>query len=152
MDSAHAPAAPGQRDIDGFSRQTCVELGLGHLSPAREEAQVAKAAKTCQRLNAHLMNKALSSDDVNYLVSPVTGSGIAVTRFQQIYLLAAQQGRKTPAEWAAFAWDIVSAQDRRVIKNGVTLQDPQENLAHIGQEAATFATKNLPVLKALQVV
>ena len=40
MDAANAAAPPRQRDIDGFSGKTRIELSLGHFSPARVEQRL----------------------------------------------------------------------------------------------------------------
>jgi len=46
------------------------------------------------------MLKARSSNDITYLASPVTGGGMTVGRFQQLFVLALQQGKKKPEDWA----------------------------------------------------
>jgi len=42
-------------------------------------------------------HKARGSADITFLASPVTGGGITVNRFQQLFLLALSQGKKQPA-------------------------------------------------------
>ena len=39
----------------------------------------------------------------------------------------------------------------RLIKDGKTLERPEDNLAELVQQAQAFADKQLPVLRALQV-
>ncbi|MBF0205165.1 MAG: methyltransferase, partial [Desulfamplus sp.] len=81
--------------------------------------------------------------------SPVTGGGIAVGRFQQLFLMAINNGKKQPDEWAAFTWNILTLQNQRVIKDGKVLETPEENLAELTAQAQIFADKQLPVLKQL---
>jgi hypothetical protein len=57
-----------------------------------------KAKKHTDKLNTHLMLKARISKDMTFLSSPVTGGGVAVGRFQQLFLLALQQGKKKPED------------------------------------------------------
>ena len=85
------------------------------------------------------------------LASPVTGGGIMVGRIQQLFLLAIGQGKKQPAEWAQFVWQILSAQGQKLVKDGKTLEMPEDNLAELTAQATAFAEKQLPVLKALQI-
>ena len=105
-----------------------------------------KAKKTSDRLNAHLLQQARGSADVQYLASPVTGGGIQVNRFQQLFLLAQSQGHKQPADWAHQTWQLLQAQGQRLIKEGAPIESPEENLAELTQQAEEFAEKRLPIL------
>ena len=78
-----------------------------------EQFPIASAA-----INAHLQDKARGSGEISYLASPVTGGGVTVGRFPQLFLLAMAQGKKQPADWAAFAWNILASQGQRIIKDG----------------------------------
>ncbi|TYT75308.1 class I SAM-dependent methyltransferase [Desulfobotulus mexicanus] len=128
-----------------------VLAGAGHFAAVQEDGVIQKMKKRTDKLNAFIMDKARSSGDISYLASPVTGSGIQVGRFQQLYLLAAAKGKKQPAEQAAFVWDILAAQGQRIVKEGKALDTMEENIAEITRQAEEFAQKQLPVLKALQV-
>ncbi len=128
-----------------------VLIGAGHLAAAQEDAVISKAKKHTEKLNAHIANKARGSSDVNYLASPVTGGGVAVGRFHQLFLLALSQGRKQPAEWAQFVWQVLSSQGQNIVKEGKTLETAEENLAELTAQATSFAEKELPILKALQI-
>lgn len=125
--------------------------GVGHLAPVQDDAVIAKAKKHTEKLNAHLMNKARGSNELNYLASPVTGGGIMVGRFQQLFLLAMSQGKKQPAEWVQFVWQILSMQGQKLIKDGKALETAEENIAELTAQATTFAEKQLPVLRVLQI-
>ena len=60
--------------------------------------------------------------------------------------------RKAPADLARFVWDILAAQGQRIVKDGKTLDTAEDNIAELTIQAQTFADKQLPILKALQVV
>lgn len=128
-----------------------VLTGAGHLAAVQDEALIAKAKKHTDKLNAHLIDKARGSSDITYLASPVTGGGITVNRFQQLFLLAISQGKQHPDEWAAFVWQILAAQGQKILKEGKTLETAQENFAELTVQATAFAEKQLPILKALQI-
>ena len=75
-----------------------------------------------------------------------------VPRFHQLFLLALQLGKKSEAEQAAFTWGLLSAQGQRGVKDGKVLETPEENIAELTEMARQFATKRLPVLRALAVL
>ena len=114
-------------------------------------AQTTKAKKHTDKLNTHLMLKARSSNDISYLASPVTGGGIAVGRFQQLFVLAIQQGKKKPQDWAAFVAQMLASQGQKIVKAGKPLDTPEENMTELMAQAHEFAVKQLPILKALQI-
>ena len=127
-----------------------VLTGTGALLAAQDEATIAQTKPRTARLNAHLCDQARGSTDIGYLASPVTGGGVAVGRFSQLFLLARSQGKLQPDEWAAFAWSIVAAQGQRLLKDGKALESEADNLAELTAQANTFAGKQLPILQALQ--
>lgn len=124
--------------------------GAGSLAAVQDEALMPKARKYTDKLNAHLIDKARGSGDISHLASPVTGGGVSINRFQQLFLLALSQGKKQPAEWAQLVWQILVAQGQKIVKEGKTLETPEENIAELTIQATAFAQKQLPVLKALQ--
>lgn len=126
--------------------------GSGHLQTVQDDAVASKARKLTDKLNTHLMQQARSSGEIGYLASPVTGGGIATPRFVQLYILAMQGGKKQPAEWAQFAWQTISVQGQRLVKEGKAVESAEENLAEITRQAQVFADKLLPVMRALHIV
>ena len=128
-----------------------VLTGTGALLAVQSDAATARAKSHCDQLNAHLIDQARGSSDIGYLASPVTGGGISSGRFQQLFLLARSQGKLQPDEWAAFVWSILAAQGQRLLKDGKTLESEADNLAELTAQANTFAGKQLPILKALQI-
>ena len=132
--------------------QACMVLvGKGDLCPAQDDAVIQKSKKATERANQFLMNKARGTGDISYLASPVTGGGVMASRFQQLFLLSRQSGKKTPEEWANDAWGILKAQGQRIIKDGKPIELEDENLKELNQQAKEFASGRLTVLKALQV-
>jgi SAM-dependent methyltransferase len=126
-----------------------VLIGKGDVAPA-QDASAAMRART-DRLNARLMVHALSSAQIGVLASPVTGGGIPVGRFQQLFLQSRAQGASSPDAWAEFAWACLAALDQRILKDGAALQTPEENLAELKARAAEFERDQLPILRAAMV-
>jgi SAM-dependent methyltransferase len=132
--------------------QTVLVLcGNGTLSVVQGDAEATKAKKHTDKLNTLLMLKAQSSNDITFLASPVTGGGIGVGRFHQLFVLAMQQGKKKPEDWAAFVAPILAAQGQKIVKEGKPLETPEEQLSELTTQAHEFAGKQLPILKALQI-
>ena len=125
--------------------------GAGHLGAVQDDATIGKARKSTDKINAYLIDKARGSDEITYLASPITGGGVAVNRFQQLFILARSQGQNLPGEWAQFVWQILAAQGQKLVKEGMPLETPEENLVELNAQAATFAAKTLPILRALQI-
>jgi SAM-dependent methyltransferase len=125
-----------------------VLTGAGHVQPA--QAAASSTRTHCRALNRYLCEPSRSGE-IQVLASPVTGGGVHVPRFDQLFLLALQLGKKTEAELAAFAWELLSAQGQHVVKDGKALESPQENIAELINVARAFAVKRLPILKTLEV-
>lgn len=129
-----------------------VLAGAGHLAAVQSDEVIAQAKISTEKLNAHLIHKAQGSGDLSYMASPVTGGAIAVSRFEQLFVLALKNDKKRPADFAQFVWDVLAAQGQKILKEGKALETADENLAELNAQATNFATKQLPILKALQIV
>ena len=126
-----------------------VLTGAGYAHPAREPSKHTRAR--CSAMNRYLCERARSSSNVIFLASPICAAGVAVTQFQQLFLLAAHQGKRTPDDHAKFVWDLLAAQGQRLVKDGKTIESPEDNIAEILKQATEFANKRFPILKSLGV-
>lgn len=126
-----------------------VLIGSGIVYPAQEDAVIADAKKQTTPLNVYLCDKARSNLELQCLASPVTGGGIIVPRFSQLFLLARLQGKTEHEQWAQFVWSILVAQNQHLTKQGVVIKSAEESLAELNAQAQMFANKDLPILKAL---
>lgn len=126
-----------------------VLVGGGYVYPAQEAAT--KQRTQCRALNRHLALRARSHSDIGFLASPVTGAGVAVPRFHQLFLLALQDGKKSEQELVSFVWNTISGQGQRIQKEGKALMTPEENIAELTGMVRQFNDKRLAILKALEV-
>lgn len=129
-----------------------VLCGKGAFSSAQDDQTITYAKPFTDNLNLYLVRKARDCNDINYLASPVTGGGLPVGRFQQLFILAIQQGMNKAEEWASFVSQILNAQGHKIVKDGQQLVTPEEHMAELTKQAHEFAAKKLPILKALQIV
>ncbi|MFZ6644386.1 class I SAM-dependent methyltransferase [Undibacterium sp. TJN25] len=155
--SDHAPRTLGQiesalQGVISFPQLLQAALilgGTGNLNIAQEDKAIASVKTMTDKLNIAIMQKARGSPDIAFLASPVTGSGIGVSQFDQLFLLASLQGNKQPEEWAAYAWQVFSAQEKKLIKDGKPLESAAENLSELTVQAIHFAKAKFGMLQKL---
>jgi hypothetical protein len=137
--------------LSGIYEAILVLAGKGDLALVQDhDAQTAARAHT-DRINLRIFDKARGDGELTILASPVTGGGVLVPRFHQLFLLARIQGRESANELAQFAWDLLAAQNQRMVKDGKPLETAEENLAELAREAREFIDQRLPVLRALKI-
>jgi SAM-dependent methyltransferase len=125
---------------------------IGHVADVQDDAIVVKARAYTDKLNRYIVEKARNSNDLNYLASPVTGGGIRLSRTEQLFIFALQQGKKQPAELVQFVFEILVRQNHKIVKNGKVLETPEENKAELTTQVQAFVSKQIPILKALQII
>ena len=129
-------------------------LVLAHkscISPVQDDAAIAQARPTSDKLNRHLLQKALGRTDLAVLASPVTGGGVGVLHLQQLFLLARQEGHLTPDAWASYTWQAFRTLQQTMMRDGKVLTTDEDNLAEIALHAESFRNGGLPILQALGV-
>jgi len=126
--------------------------GSGHISSVQTDEQMSQSKLKAQKLNQTIIEKARFSADINFLASPLTGGGIEVNRFEQLFLLANTQGKTQPQEWAQSAWLILDALNQKLVKDGKAIDSDEDNLQELIFRAQSFETKRLPIIKALQMI
>ncbi|WP_028298982.1 class I SAM-dependent methyltransferase [Oceanospirillum beijerinckii] len=109
------------------------------------------AGPPCRALNQHIANLSHSMSEFEFNASPVVGGGFALSRFEQLFIQARQQGHKTPAEWANAVWPLLEAQNQRLLNEGKTLENAQENISMLTRHAEILSRK-WPLLKTLELV
>ena len=129
-----------------------VLCGSKHVIQTQDDAAITKSKKSSARLNQHLIKMARNNNDIQSLASPVSGGGIGVSRFDQLFLLAMSSGKKDPPELALFVWNIFAQQGQKILKDGKALETPEENISELKQKADAFLQNTLPKLKILGVV
>ena len=139
----------GTANLAALIQATLILMGNGHVGLAQEDTVIERARPTCDRLNQTLCERARYSADVAYLASPVTGGGIALSRFGQLFLLARRQGLYTPEQLAGFVWSILSGQNQRIVKDGKPIESPEDNLAELLAQAREFQDKRYGLLRTL---
>lgn len=125
--------------------------GNGTLAPAQSPAAIAAAGPACRRLNAALLARARSSDEVCYLASPVVGGGLPMPRIPQLFLLAHSLGHHGAAAWSRYAASALAEQGERLSKDGRQLTSDDEQHAELQRKASLFEQRYFSMYRALGV-
>lgn len=144
-------ALRGKLNLGQVLEASMLLMGAGHLAAVQSEQAIQAARPQTARLNAHLQQQARGNGDISYLASPVTGGAVGASRVHQLFLLAREQGRKSPEDWARFVGDLFAAQGGRMTVNGKQLEPGDATRDELVRQAKAFADGRLPVLQALGV-
>jgi SAM-dependent methyltransferase len=136
--------------LDKLLEAIVVLLSRGEVELAHDEATMHQVAPRTRALNQWLIDSSPLRRDIKVLASPLTGTGIRVSRFGPLFLRSWQGGKKDAGAcmketWALLANDIkLSRQDGFV--------ESEAKIARKMAFARTFPEKMLPVLKSLGIV
>ena len=116
--------------------------------PALPEQEEEKRKESVIRFNTAVLKRARFGADTQILASPTIGSGIDISRSEQLLLLAhMRQG--DPVQ---FIWNILKVQGERLIKDGKPLESPEANKAELKEQIKQFEKTRLPLLKHLGLI
>ena len=139
----------GGRPAVTLVQALCMMAGADQIHPAQDADDVTAAAPRCASLNAYICHRARYGDSMTHLASPVTGGGIFVDRFEQLFLASRRDGGAGAAAWAEYAWNALAVAGQRFVKDGVVVETADDNVKELGAQAATFNITKLPLLRAL---
>ena len=137
-------------NLDQIAQAVVLLLHIGQVALVQNSAVITTCKKQTDQINAYVMRKARSGNELTVLVSPVLGGACSVGRFEQLFLLARAEGSSHPKEWAQYVWEILQQQGQLLVKDGKTLQSAEGNLAELVNQATEFAEKRLPLIQVLQ--
>ncbi len=103
LEARLAEAGGARPGLDDIVEAVMLLIGTGALLNVQDDAAIAAARPMAARLNTAICERACGHDDLHFLASPVTGSGVAMPRVAQLFLLARGRGLDAPAQWAALA-------------------------------------------------
>src|SRR5262249_14742217 len=140
-----ASSAAAKLEPPGLLDAIKVLVGHGELQPALPAESDATRKASTRTFNAAVMARALESSELGYFASPVTGGGVHVDRFTQLYLGAKQESSGDPvAALAAMAerrGGLVDKDDKKL--------GPDEARAALASRAAQIEEHTVPLLMQL---
>jgi hypothetical protein len=116
-----------------------VLVGRGDVQPCLPAAGDSRREASTRAFNGALLARATESAEFGYLASPMTGGGVRVSRFTQMYLLAQRQGIADPKA-------ALTKLAERAATDGET-QSPEEGRAALEKELARIENAVLPLLR-----
>ena len=137
-----------------------VLVNMGVLLNAQDDAQIRAVRPSAAKLNAAICEQARHHGELQFLVSPVSGSGIRVPRVPQLFLLARLHHVQQPEQWAEFASEALRAAACVPGTGTGTVPGSELDLssspatfvdADLKAQARRFAEVHLPILQALGV-
>lgn len=103
--------------------------------------------KSVDRMNQAIMERALYSNDIKFLVSPVLRTGVYTPWFIQLLLNAGHQNMK-PED---YVWGALQALGQRLQKDGKPIQEPEKNKEEIRLKLSEFQKSDLPYFTRLKI-
>jgi hypothetical protein len=138
--------------ISQIMQSVMILVGKGCVATVQDDKVINASKKNTDLINKVIMQKAISSVDINYLASPVTGGGIPVGRFHQLFLLAYSNGKETEDDWTNFVSEILTRQGQKIIKDGKVIEDESENKSELLNQAREFKLGRFEILKTLKII
>lgn len=138
----------GKVGLQTLIQSIAVLVSQGRCDPALPVKGEDARQRRTDHFNGAVLDRARDTSDILYLASPVTGSGVIVDHLSQLFLLAAREKAEDKAE---FAWNILRAQGRKVMKDGKPIESDEECLQAVRRNLGEFEAGQARVLKALKV-
>jgi len=138
--------------IKSLVQAVMILISEGYVAIAQDEELVNNSRERAVKFNQHILDETEGSDDINFIVSPVTGSGVHVNRFERLFIKYIKLGISDPKEWSEKAWALLSSSNQRFLKDGKTIESDEDNLAEMLRRANEFLIKRMQVMKALQII
>ncbi len=123
-----------------------VLVGSGQVQPCLPVQDEERRVQHARAFNKAVMRRAEWSGELVFLASPVTGGGVQVNRFDQMFLSALAEKNDDPP---GRVWAQITAQGQSLLKDGKPLATPDENIAELRARYVQFSEKLLPVLRQL---
>jgi ubiquinone/menaquinone biosynthesis C-methylase UbiE len=118
------------------------------IVPALSEAAEAARRDAIASLNDAILKRSRFGADTQILASPVTGTGIDISRSEQLFLLAhLRQG-----DAVQYLWNVLQVQGEKLIKDDRVLETPEENRAELTLQYQRFCRVRLPLFKQLGIL
>lgn len=128
-----------------------VLAGKKALCIAQETHLSQRAIPKTKSLNNYFIQRSGYEQKVSFLVSPISATGVHVSRFYQLFLDVWKENSANSIALAESVWAKLKSQDEKIITNGEVLQTEEDNLQHLTKLATVFIEHTLPELKRLQI-
>lgn len=109
---------------------------------------------SAQRMNRVLAGHVRYSDEYQALTSPLLGNGLSTNFIERLvyFCISQQEGEPNEIEITKQAWQIMSSQGRRMIKDGVLLDTDTANMAELLAQLKPILAHKLPLWRQLNMI
>ncbi|MGF1458313.1 MAG: methyltransferase regulatory domain-containing protein [Leptolyngbyaceae cyanobacterium] len=137
-----------QLDFVTICQALKILISTYQVTPALPPAEAARRRTATTALNQAILRRSRFGADTQVLASPVTASGIDVSRSEQLFLLA----HLRQADPVAFVWSLLQVQGEKLIKDGEVLATAAANQAELAAQAQQFQQQRLPLFQQLGIL
>jgi len=132
-------------NLNGLYQALMLLTGIGYIHPAVDDQTCQQRKKSTDAFNNVVKTKAIHSEELSFLASPLIGTGVVVNRLEQLFLLAKSHNQDA----VQFVWQILASQGKKVVKEGKTLETEEENITHLKTVYEEFSKERLLTLQKL---
>ena len=138
--------------IEQVLRVVAIFIAKEDLALANSDEVIEQVSHSCERLNTYLLARGTIADDVNYMVSPLTGGGILVPNIEQLYLVGRRRKLPDPVSWMKFAWDVNYSRIGGILGEEPGSTMPKDDFGNeLAEHVHQWGGKKLPILLALKI-
>lgn len=138
-----------QRDWATLKRALIILVGYDACLPALPAENEGERKVRTDAFNSAVLERVCEGADLPYLSSPVTGSSIKVSQFEQFALLA---DRDSLGDRARFVWDMLRRNGKKLKStDGREIAGDDENLAEVRDRLGKFDIETAPMFDRLKI-
>jgi SAM-dependent methyltransferase len=127
-------------------------VGNGTLGLAFDQKIAKQRYQKTNRLNTYFMEKSVDATYVNYLVSPLTGSGIPVGRIEQIFIKLYTEKVENAKDLASKVQQILETRGQTLTIEGAAVEHGKALEGALLKAAQRFKDHLLPIYKSLMLL
>jgi len=130
----------GDLEFSTFTQYCVILIALYQLAPALSEQDDDKRIKAMARLHDWILNSDILQEDINYIISPLTGSTIFLKKIDLMFLRGVKSGRKNLSN---FIIDLILEHGGSINDSEGNKLSTREELTPMMKERAEYFTEVL---------
>ncbi len=142
---------PNTSFID-LSRALVLMNSVGMIALAQDTETIKKSTPSTEALNSYIINDSVTSTNIKYLVSPVSGGALDVGRISQLMILAYSKGCLNELSISKFVWQVLQKNNQLLVKDGITLKTEDKNMRRLQELSEEFLKIELPIYQSLRII
>ena len=149
------PVVAQQVGVNRLLQALVVLVGAGYAQPMVPVPVQAAARPGSARFNQVVMTRTARGGDaeLNFMASPLLGSGVAVPRLPQLLMLATQQHPKADATALGNAvWALLRASGQGLVKDGKPIEGDEASVREIKERLDEWRKSQQPIMRRLELM